>query len=111
MITAGTYFFSTQTVVLLEDMSSGTIQLVGPSIDDTASAVTNIGFDFFYDGTRYTKFSVNANGLARLGATVVGTTFSNSLATTTNAPKIAGFFDDLCTGSNGKIQKNRNDDA
>jgi hypothetical protein len=33
-------------------MSSGTTQLVGPGLDDTASAVTNIGFDFWFAGTR-----------------------------------------------------------
>ena len=70
------------------------------------SAVTNIGFDFWYDGVRFSQFSVNANGLARLGATAVGTTFNNStsgLDTVTNAPKIAPYFEDLCTGASGKI--------
>ncbi len=72
LITAGTYAFLAQTSISLEDMSSGTTQLVGPSSDDTASAVTNIGFDFWYDGVRQTQFSINANGLARLGSTVIG---------------------------------------
>lgn len=106
LINASTYSFSPQTSIALEDMSSGTTQLVGASLDDTASAVTNIGFDFWYDGARYSQFSVNANGLARLGATVVGTTFNNStsgLDTTVNAPKIAPYFEDLCTGAAGKV--------
>ena len=106
LITASTYPFSVQTSVALEDMSSGTTDLVGPALDDTASPVTNIGFEFWFDGTRHTQFSINANGLARLGSTVIGTTFNNStsgLNTVTNAPKIAAYFEDLCTGPNGKV--------
>ena len=107
LITAGTYAFTSAAGVALEDMSTGTTQLVGASADDTASAVTNIGFDFWYDGVRFTQFSVNANGLARLGATVVTTSFNNSsegLGTVTNAPKIAPYFEDLCTGTNGNVR-------
>ncbi len=105
LITASTYGFLTSNAVL-EDMSSGTTQLVGPGVDDTASPVTNIGFDFWYDGVRHSQFSINANGLARLGSVVVGTTFNNStsgLNTVTNAPKIAPYFEDLCVGTNGKV--------
>jgi hypothetical protein len=104
-ITAGTYPFTSAAGVTLEDMSSGTTQLVGPSLDDTASAVTNIGFDFWYDGARATQFSVNANGLVRLGATVVSTSFNNGtdFAAVLNAPKIAPYYDDLCTGTTGKV--------
>lgn len=107
LITAATYGYTFQTGVALEDMSSGTTLLVGSGLDDTASAVTNIGFDFWYDGVRHAQFSVNANGLARLGATAVGTTFDNSasgLNSATNAPKIAPYFEDLCTGSTGGVR-------
>lgn len=107
LITAGTYPFSVQTGVALEDMSSGTSNLLfGPALDDNASLVTNIGFDFWYDGVRQSQFSVNVNGLARLGATAVGTNFNNStdgLGTTLNAPKIAPYFEDMCTGLTGKV--------
>ena len=72
LITAGTYPFTSASGVALEDMSSGTTQLVGPSQDDTASPFTNIGFDYWYDGVRTSQFSVNANGLLRLGPTVSG---------------------------------------
>jgi len=106
VISSTTYAFNSLTGIALEDMSSGTTQLVGASADDTASAVTNLGFDFWYDGVRQNQFSVNANGLVRLGSTVIGTTFNNStsgLDTVTNAPKIAPYFEDLCTGPNGKV--------
>lgn len=107
LITATSYVYSTSTGVALEDMSSGTTQLVGGGADDTASAVTNIGFDFVYDGVRHSQFSINVNGLMRLGSTAVGTTFNNStdgLGTVTNAPKIAPYFEDLCTGSTGGVR-------
>ena len=103
LITTTTYAFLAQSGVALDDMSTGTTQIVAPGVDDTASAVTNTGFDFWYDGVRYTQFSCNANGVCRLGAAAVGTTFTNSLASVTDAPKIAPYFDDLSIGSNGKI--------
>jgi hypothetical protein len=73
LVTATSYPFTATTGVALEDMSTGTTQLVAASQDDTASAVTNLGFDYWYDGVRFTQFSVNANGLMRLGATAVST--------------------------------------
>src|SRR5690242_8637363 len=102
-IVAGSYAFAALNGVSLEDMSSGTTQLVAANQDDTASSVANIGFDYWYDGTRYTQFSVNANGLVRLGSSAVDTAFTNSLASTTDSPKIAAYWDDLWTGTNGKV--------
>src|SRR5687768_12878752 len=46
LITATTYAFSFQNAAVLDDMSTGTTQLIAAGLDDTASAVTNIGFDF-----------------------------------------------------------------
>lgn len=89
LITAATYAFTSAAGVVLENMSAGTTQLVGPDVDDSASALANIGFDFWYDGVHATQFSVNANGLARLGPTVIDSAFSNGLANVTDAPKIA----------------------
>ena len=106
LINATTYPFTPLTAVSLEDMASGTTQLVAASQDDTASAVTNIGFDVWFDGVRYTQFSVNANGLMRFGPTVVGNAASgrtNDWATTTDQPKVAAYWDDLCTAANGKV--------
>ena len=65
------YTFSTSTPATLEDMSSGTNQLIAGSSDDVASAITNIGFTFYFMGTPYTQFSVNSNGQMRLGSTVI----------------------------------------
>jgi hypothetical protein len=102
-VTAVTYPFTNTSAIALEDMSSGTTQLVAAGQDDTASAVTNIGFDYWYDGVRMTQFSANANGLLRFGSTAVSTGFTNSLASTTDAPKIGAYWDDQCTGTNGKV--------
>ena len=57
----------------LTDMSTGTTQIVAPSSDDVASAVTNIGFDFWLMGVKYTQFSASSNGYLRLGGTAVTT--------------------------------------
>ena len=103
VISATTYQFTAGTATL-EDMSSGTVQLVGQTLDDTASPLTQIGFEFLHNGVRQTLFSVNANGLMRLGPTLVTTSFDNTtFNSTTNAPKIAPYFEDLCTGNNGKV--------
>lgn len=100
------YTFTTSTGVALEDMSSGTTTLVAGGIDDGVSAVTNIGFTFNYNCTAYSQFSVNGNGLMRLGGTVVSNAYSNSLANGANDPKITALWDDLSTAtvaSGGKV--------
>ncbi len=106
-IAAPNYPFSSASGVALEDMSSGTAQLLGPDLDDAASALANIGFEFLYADVVFTQFGVNSNGLVRLGA-VPTTSFDNGsattgFATTTNSPKIAPYYDDLRVGTNGKV--------
>ena len=102
-VSSTTYPFTSSASVALEDMSSGTTQLLGSNLDDNASSVTSIGFDFWFVGARYTEFSVNANGLLRLGSLAVGGNFANDLATTTNVPQVAPYWDDLWIGTNGKV--------
>jgi hypothetical protein len=104
LITATTYPYTNAAAVALEDMSSGTTQLVAASSDDGNSALANIGFDFWIDGVRVTQFSANANGVMKLGSPVItGTNFTNALAAVANAPKLAPYWDDLCTGTNGRV--------
>ena len=51
------YAFSTTTTGSLVDISSGsTTILSGASLDDVASSVQNIGFDFWFQGNRWTQF-------------------------------------------------------
>jgi hypothetical protein len=102
-ITVGTYPFTNFSAIALEDMSSGTTQLVGSNQEDTASSVTNIGFDFWFDGVRQTQFSVNANGLLKLGSPAVLAADVNNLTNSANVPQIAPYWDDLFTGTNGKV--------
>ena len=89
--------------VALEDMSSGTTQLIGAANDDGNSTLQNIGFTFRFDGVNHTTFGVNANGFLSLGVAPTGTAFSNSIGTTANQPKIMPFWDDLCTGTTGQV--------
>ena len=62
------YVFTTATNGSLTDMSTGTTQLLGANIDDTASALNSIGFDFYFQGARFSQFGINENGVLRLGA-------------------------------------------
>jgi hypothetical protein len=55
-------------------------QLIGPGSDNVASAVTDIGFDFWFAGTKYTQFSVDENGLMKLGGTAIIPEPVNSMA-------------------------------
>jgi phage gpG-like protein len=106
LITPSTYVFTNAGAVALEDMSSGTTQLIAASQDDTASIVTSIGFEFWFDGVRQTQFSVNANGLFGLGSVAVNNGASgrtNDFATTTNNPKMSSYWDDMCTAASGKV--------
>jgi hypothetical protein len=77
---ASNYAFTTAANASLTDMSSGTTQLIAADSDDNASVVTLIGFDFFFQGVRQDRFSVNANGSLRFGATVIGITLYDPLA-------------------------------
>ena len=70
------YAFSTVTNGSLENMSSGTTDIFATGIfrDDIASSVIDIGFTFFFMGQPYTQFSINSNGLMRLGSTAISGT-------------------------------------
>ncbi len=94
------YAFSTNVSGTFTNMSSGTTQLVAPGADDSASTLTNIGFDFVFMGTRYTQFGVSSNGYLRLGATPSTTQYA--LATGT-IPLITAMGSDLITSTSGKV--------
>ncbi|HEY3390165.1 MAG TPA: hypothetical protein VGK38_11375 [Prolixibacteraceae bacterium] len=102
-INGTTYPFSNSSGISLE-VPTGTTVLLGTGVDNSASAVTNIGFDFWFTGVRYTQFSVNENGLMKLGSTVITNEFANSMVSAANLPKIAPYWDDLATGTNGNVQ-------
>ena len=102
-IDATTYPFTSAAGTALEDMSSGTTQLVGPDQDNTASAVTPIGFEFWFAGVRHTSFSVIPDGLLRLGSTAILNAPTNDLSSVVNTPQIAPYWDNLWVGTNGKV--------
>lgn len=99
------YTFTTGANATLADMSSGTTQLIGSNTDDSTSLVTNIGFDFYLMGNRYTQFSASSNGMVGLSSTstaVANNTYTVASGTTTT-PIISAFGGDLTTGSSGKV--------
>lgn len=99
------YSFSTGTAGSLVDMSSGTTQLVAAATDDGVSAVTNIGFDFWFMGTRYSQFSATSNGLMRFGSTVASATVYGSLypGSFASYAMAAPFLGDFATSATGKV--------
>ncbi|MBK6445642.1 MAG: hypothetical protein IPF81_10180 [Bacteroidetes bacterium] len=97
------YVLSTAGSPALDDMSSGTSLLIFSGNDDIASPVQNIGFPFSFDGITYSQFSVNSNGLMRLGNVPVSNTGNNLLSSASDFPKICPYWDDLSTGTTGII--------
>lgn len=82
------------------NMSTGTTQLVGASVDDNGSTLQNIGFTFPFIGTNQTQFSATSNGQIRLGATSTNTNYKIPNSTQS---LIAPYVGDLATASNGKV--------
>lgn len=86
------------------NMATGTTQLIGAGLDANASAVTSIGFDFYFMGNRFTQFSVQEDGILQLGATTVGTNVYTLTGGTVTSPRLSAFNADLRTGTTtGKI--------
>ena len=97
------YTFSTNTTGTLTAMT-GSTQLIAASTDDGASAsAANIGFDFFYMGTRYTTFWVNSNGLLQLGGASMISTSNTQIGSTATTAFISACSFDMQTGSSGKV--------
>ena len=90
------YTYSTGTTALTQTASVAMFTGAASddiSYDDLTSQLFDIGFSFPFGGQEYTQFSVNSNGVLRLGNTT-----SSSVANFTaddGAPRISGF---LCDG-------------
>lgn len=97
-----TYGFSTATGASLNSMA-GSTQLIGSGQDDVSSSVTGIGFTFNFGCIDYTQFSVSSNGLMGLGSTAVSSSLSNLTTGASTYPIIMPMWDDMHTGSNGKV--------
>lgn len=100
---AANYAFSTATTASLTDMSTGTTTLLADNLDDNASPVTLIGFDFFFQGVRQDRFSVNANGSLRFGATVISSTLYDPLGQASQSLITAYGADQRTHAGDGKV--------
>lgn len=98
-----TYTFSTASGFALDPLPGSFSMLIGPGQDDVSSSVTSIGFTFEFDGSYYSNFSANSNGLVSLGTTAVSTSGLNQLSNASINPKLAPYWDDLTTGTNGYV--------
>lgn len=95
-----TYSYSTSTGVALQ--TGAFTNLLGTFLDDDVSATTNIGFNFVYNGTSYTNFSVTSNGLFMFGGSAV-TDYNNVIGNLTG-PYLVPYWDDNYTDANGNVQ-------
>jgi len=83
------------------DMTTGSTSLLPATTDDTSSPLTNIGFDFFFMGSRQNQFAVSDNGILRLGGTV--TTNLYAIPSTTQL-LITAFANDKRVGTDGVVR-------
>ena len=105
-ITSG-YTFSVGTSIYGGDLGFSYTTVIGANKDNASSGVINFpsGFTFNYGGQTYTQFSVTENGLMTLGGTALtGNETSNSMASAIPGIKIAPYWDDLTTGTNGYVK-------
>lgn len=104
---AGNYAFSTVTNASLLPMDDAATVLVhGPNAHLRSSAVFPIGFEFWFMGVRYTEFSVNSNGVVRLGNQPIINT-GNSFAIPGNArlvPFVGTDFDPQTQAQVGSLR-------
>ena len=95
------------------DLGSNGTAISTVNTDDANSAAQNIGFSFTYNGTAFTQFIFNTNGIIRLGSTAPSTAalyYDNNTARTATDPLpstnaadvnlIMPFNQDLIPGSN-----------
>lgn len=98
------YVFAAGTGATLQDMT-GSTQVIGASNDDTPTATAAaIGFNFLYNGTLYSQYSVSPDGWILLGGAVASSQFTNAVTSTTNIPKIYPYWDDMATGTDGNVK-------
>ncbi len=98
------YAFTSTTGAPLIDISVGSTTSVFSSNDDTPGALFDIGFTFLFMGSSYTQVSVSPDGFLKFGSPAATSQFTNSLTSTTNVPKLAPYWDDLATGTDGYVK-------
>jgi hypothetical protein len=81
------------------DLTAGATALVAAASDQGVSAVTNIGFNYIFNGVLFTQFTASANGVMQLGGTAVsGSTYVTSGGTVA-LPKLSAISSDAITAS------------
>ena len=98
---AENYAFSTNTTADLVDMTASKL-LIESNKSLTSSSVEPIGFEFWFMGERYTDFSVNSNGVLRLGKTPL-IPLGNSYNIANNSRLVAFSALDLNGNTNERI--------
>ncbi len=88
--------YNSQTLV---DMSTATT-LIGPGVDDSATALIPIGFTFGFLGQNYDSISISTNGFFRLGSAATAEPI-NVNTSTANIPRVAPYWDDVKTATLG----------
>ncbi|MFN5911657.1 MAG: hypothetical protein ACK45H_10010, partial [Bacteroidota bacterium] len=98
------YIYSSGSGSSLQNMTGATQLLTTGNDDNVTGAPSNIGFNFSFNGTNYTQFSVSPDGWLLLGGATATNDFSNQVTDPTNVPKIYPYWDDLATGTTGYVQ-------
>lgn len=92
-ISQTTYSFSQSSGSLITATGTRTRRLSGGS--DNPTSVLTLPFNFTFDGTSHSQYSISPDGWIELGGSGASSQSTNDLASVTNTPKIAPFWDDL----------------
>ena len=105
---SNSYRFTTGTGTYGGDLGFSYTTVIGPNQDNVSSGARALPFTFNYLGQTYTQFSVTDNGLLSLmnpGDTPLnGSETTNAMAAASPAIKIAPYWDDLSTGTDGYVK-------
>jgi GEVED domain/Secretion system C-terminal sorting domain len=98
------YTFAAGTGATLDPMTGAT-QVLNASNDDTPTpTAVALGFTFNYNGVNYTQYSISPDGWILLGGATAISQFTNAMTSTTNIPKLAPYWDDMATGTDGNVK-------
>ncbi len=104
--TAAGYYFATGTNYGLVNMAGGT-QVIGPNLENVSTITFELGFNFNFAGTSYTRFSIGSSGIFGLGNTPVSPIYyeprNSILAPYYVFPLFSPWSDELTTAANGGV--------
>lgn len=89
-------------------ISTGATQIFGANVNNVASPILNIGFNFRFGSYTTDKFSVNGNGVLRLGNIPIESSYNagsfSSYFYSDNTPKISAYASYTSTGPGGYVK-------